>query len=65
MKIELPYKNIIMILGIIFVAGFLFYWFQIRPSNIKKNCLKEENIINLGSSYAQGRYKTCLARYGL
>ncbi len=31
-------KYPIIIIPIVVILGFLFYWFQIRPTNIKKNC---------------------------
>ncbi len=58
-------KNLIKIVAAVLVIGFAFYWFQVRPSNAKKNCIAELNNANLGSSYVQGKYKTCLAKYGL
>ena len=63
MKIIKEYKIIIIIGLVLFVS--VFYWFQIRPSNIRKNCIKEINYANLGAQYVQGKYKTCLATYGL
>lgn len=29
-------KNVVIV--VIVISGFLFYWFQLRPSNIKKSC---------------------------
>lgn len=81
MKIKPQKRNIIIIIAIIFAVGFSFYWFQIRPSEIKKNCineiestsgsgayqqfLKETGGINLESPEINGKYKTCLAKHGI
>lgn len=61
----MKYKNQLIVGLVVLVVVFGFYWFQIRPSNAKKHCIEELNNANLGSSYVQGKYKTCLAKYGI
>lgn len=73
-------KNILIVLVVVLI-GFGFYWFQVRPSEIKKNCIKEIESTSGGTAYQQflketgginlelpevgGKYKACLARNGL
>lgn len=42
-----------LLFGILIASVSLFYWFQIRPTKIKKDCLqkaKEESVIRYGMS---------------
>ena len=55
------YKYIILITLV--VLGFAFYWFQFRPTSIRKECAK-----NSQSTYGQildGKYEDCLRNNGL
>jgi len=66
-------KEIILIIGIILIliAG-LFYWFQIRPSQIRKTCHKEaielaslEEGFDDATAYYDTWFEVCLNREGL
>lgn len=58
-------KLILIILAISAGVGG-YYWFSIRPANIKKDCLKVMgNDPNFASDYQAGRYKACLIQHGL
>lgn len=55
--------------GIIFVV-FLFYWFQIRPGEIRKNCeayagSKEDTNYDSGKRRANNLYRQCLIKNGM
>lgn len=68
-------KNKVLIgLGIVFILSFIFYWYELRPSNIKKNCSGEarENAIekyNYDGKYNkedfEHYYSRCLKEKGL
>lgn len=66
---------IVVIILIVCVSSFLFYWYEIRPSNIKSRCanetieaLSESDIrrepIDWQITYDL-KYKTCLNKAGL
>ena len=57
------YKYIILIAVII--LGFIFYWFQIRPTQIVKNCTKETNNLFSNPQFRESDYKLCLRLHGL
>lgn len=58
--------KIALIVGFTLVGCFLFYWFQIRTTQIRKNCANEA----VGSNSAftlhmSSVYRVCLAKNGL
>ena len=60
------------IIFILIIIGGAFYWFQWRPSQIRKECFQEVlrdvggNIDVIGTSGVfQNRYNACLAKNGL
>jgi hypothetical protein len=66
------YKYIIAI--VVCILAFIFYWYEIKPSNIKSTCLAEAELSS--SALYEGNdskrfeiidnyYKTCLHRFGL
>ncbi len=65
----------IMVFLIILILGFIFYWFQIRPSQIRKGChrwivdMPGEIEDQLGYAPARAKYdalySSCLHREGL
>ena len=57
------YKYIILI-GLL-VLGIIFYWFQIRPTQIVKNCIKETNNLFSNPQFRESDYKLCLRLHGL
>jgi len=67
-------KNLIIILVVLAGVGTIFYWFSLRPSNIRKECLAEAEfnsaVINeINDSTRQNLiddyYKNCLRRQGI
>lgn len=58
------YKKIILVVIIIF--GFIFYWFEWRPSQIKKYCYKEADKWSNGVGRAsfEYHYSKCLKYKG-
>jgi len=60
------YKYLI-ITGIVIIAG-LFYWYEYRPSQIKKECAKKYMKFILSESQekdANAKYESCLKLKGL
>lgn len=58
-------KIFMFLIFFLLLAGW-FYWFQWRPSEIRKNCLKEtiaQSKIN--SSGLNTYYKVCLTKHGM
>jgi len=43
---------------VVFVAAGTFYWFGMRPANIKQNCYRQ-------TQYGSGYYESCLRQNGL
>lgn len=61
---------ILFISVVILVAGFLFYWYEYRPNNIRKECSSEglsglELLANKYQIFNKDRYESCLHRNGL
>ena len=57
-------KNLLLILGVLLlVAGFAFYWFEYRPSEIRKMCWR------IAPSTIEGNtaknYQACLIDHGI
>lgn len=57
-------------LVLILIIIFSFYWFQVRPSNIKKNCWRYVTKdyflpFSEGVSFLDGEYTDCLRENGL
>lgn len=48
-------KKLLILLLIIISGAFLFYWFQIRPSEIGKECFKEVYSENTNLEWAEGK----------
>lgn len=70
MKNSLNYWLLILLISVL--SGFLFYWFQVRPSNIKSMCanevtswIKEKGINTTQSDAVETRLNLCLYRSGL
>lgn len=63
-------KVTIIIIGIIVLLGLIFYWFQLRPTNIRKKCAEiaadNANIIEkYRGTINEESYKSCLTMNGL
>ncbi|MFA6076803.1 MAG: hypothetical protein WC735_01865 [Candidatus Paceibacterota bacterium] len=67
-------KNyIILIISVLVViAGFLFYWYEYRPNNIRKECaggnltgLSALERYSPGINFNKDKYESCLHRNGL
>lgn len=54
--------KVIIIIGLV-IIGFGFYWFQIRPSQIRIECGEKRYDGSL--SYREAQYITCLRSNGL
>jgi hypothetical protein len=55
-------------LGIFILISFFFYWFQLRPSNIKEKCIQRSIDNNLKTGNIEGintAYSWCLHQHGL
>ncbi len=48
---------------ILLVVGFLFYWFELRPVNIKKNCVRQAGDVRY--KFYGEEYQKCLHENGL
>ena len=68
------YKLIIILTLVLVILGVVFYWYEYRPSQIKKLCsekvintMKEQKgiSINEGSTAYNFLYNNCLHSYGL
>jgi len=69
------YKHIILLA--LLILGFVFYWFQLRPTNIRKECYKDtyidatDKISELDKKYGiydernERDYEKCLKSKGL
>ncbi len=59
------------ILGILIILGGAFYWFQLRPAQIRKECIKQyPNAFNdskdsFGNNNQKTGYERCLRLHGL
>jgi len=63
--------KLLLALIILIIGVFLFYWFQLRPANIKQSCRqKVEEIYDRGDEEltitgVNNRYRNCLVKEGL
>lgn len=56
-------KSVLLIVGLILlISGFLFYWFQWRPAEIRQNCYRAS--LGTGERFEMN-YKNCLLDNGL
>lgn len=67
-------KYLVIIIGVLVIAGGLFYWFEYRPSQIRSECGKKISPAAVTSSKAQAEqskidyeteYTNCLHESGL
>jgi hypothetical protein len=70
MKNSINYWLLILLISIL--SGFLFYWFQVRPSNIKSMCsnevsswIKEKKATSEDTDIIKTKLDLCLYRNGL
>jgi len=60
---------LVIICLIIIVLGLLFYWFQIRPAQIRKECASKSEVVTGEFSWQveilKKRYDDCLLKKGL
>lgn len=64
MKKQTVKKNFLFIFLILAIVGGLFYWFQIRPLNIKNNCYSEAFRLNEDNfKWAKGKIWTYLGAF--
>ena len=59
-------KNLTLLLIVLLALGLAFYWYELRPTQVKKECYKKS--INTGfksTSEADIYYKYCLRKSGL
>lgn len=56
-------KKYYWILIIIFVVGAAFYWYEYRPTQIRKECAK--HLSGFSSVYKESNYEKCLREHGL
>lgn len=55
----------LLILLIIITGAFLFYWFQIRPAEVRKACYKKAIPENNNTAVQDHTYRSCLVEHGL
>lgn len=62
----------VIVLTTVSLIGFSFWWYEYRPSQIKKECIEYafqgedvQNVGGLDNSYLKGVYELCLAKHGL
>jgi len=53
----------VILIVILIVLGFAFYWFQWRPTQIRKKCY--DVAINIGGVNFDKNYQSCLLDHGL
>lgn len=61
------YQFITVLIIVLFIIGFLFYWYEWRPSNIRKECTdyaKEADARFIMVDY-DTTYEKCLTEHGL
>ena len=55
-------------IGLLLLAGW-FYWFQVRPANIKSSCAKSGPVgfsrVGLSAEKIESDYQDCIRRKGL
>lgn len=58
-------KNTLIAIVVLLLATALFYWFQWRPSSIRKSCAEEatSKYRGYGSSMANNYYRLCLVKH--
>jgi hypothetical protein len=57
------YKGIIIIILILILGAF--YWFQVRPTQIRKECAKNSKMFAGADVLYKGKYENCLQIKGL
>jgi len=57
------YKYIILV--VLIILGFLFYWYEIRPSQIRKRCSHHFSVDNRSLEAMEVFYKACLNSWGI
>lgn len=62
---NLLHKNYIYLIVILSISGILFYWYEIRPSQIKKDCYNSIKERSVGVDRYDIFYKSCLNAHGL
>lgn len=55
-------KNTLIGIFLVLIIGGIFYWFQWRPSQIRKECSRPDS---LSAILGIDRYETCLRQHGL
>lgn len=59
-------KGPVIIIAVLALGGGFYYWFSIRPANIRRECLKAMGREPTFASKAQvGKYEACLIEHGL
>lgn len=61
-------KVIVLGLGLIFILGFLFFWFEYRPSQIRKQCYQKTQTgfaSVLPENVKMAEYESCLHSFGI
>ena len=53
------------IIGIIIFLGFIFYWYDLKPRQIRKECAKAELHKSVSKEIREFWYETCLRGNGL
>lgn len=61
-------KKVIIGIVLILIAGW-FYWFQVRPANIRSSCIKQLPggflSVGLSDEELENKYKRCIRARGL
>lgn len=58
-------KKILIFLYLASLLSGWFYWFQIRPMNVRKYCVNESMEGNLNKRIKNNNYRICLVKKGL
>ncbi len=69
MRMRFMKKLIVMMFVLVIVSGGLFYWFQWRPSEIRKECVRvtieDSKKEHWDAWLTNNRYRGCLVQNGL
>ena len=49
---------------IVFLLAFLFYWYDLRPRQIVKQCNQKAATVTMRPGYYETQYLACLREYG-